>query len=321
MQGNNMKIAPKTVTLLLLLTTTIFALNSKELAVTLDLSSKQQILTQKMTKEAFLIKFNINKQSNIEKLKYSSQLFDKILKGLLEGDRELKLTPIKDADIKKEIQKSLSIWKIQYKEIQNITNETITQNSYNDICNRSDKLLKEMNQLLKLYTLYDTKNNFILANDMKLAGKQKMLLQKMAKSILVINNGIEVEKYKDEFLTSQKLFTKTLKGLLEGDGSLKLRGVEIPQINEQLKVVEELWSKEQKSLENALLGKDTQKAISALDNITTEMNKSVKLYITSLNKKQQRDEFESLIEVHTSLEKMDMKTRELIEKLAQAEVE
>jgi hypothetical protein len=51
------------------------------------------------------------------------------------------------------------------------------------------------------------------------------------------------------------------------------------------------------------------------------MNKSVKLYITSLNKKQQRDEFESLIEVHTSLEKMDMKTRELIEKLAQAEVE
>jgi hypothetical protein len=316
-----MRITIKAITILILLTTTIFALNSKELAIAIDLSGKQRILTQKMTKEAFLIKFDINKKSNIQKLIASSQLFERLLKGLLNGDKELKLIAIKDANIEKQIKKVNTIWEPYYKEIKSVINKTTTKNSYNIICDESDKLLKEMNQVIKLYTLHDKENKFALTNDMNLAGKQRMLLQKMAKSILIAKNGIAVKKYKDEFLSSQKLFTKTLKGLLDGDSSLKLRGVKLPQINKQLRVVEELWVKEQKNFQHILLDKDIKKAINALENITMEMDKSVKLYLTSLNRKQQRDRFESLIEVHTSLEKMDMRTRELIEKLAQAEVE
>jgi hypothetical protein len=316
-----MRIVTKAIVLLLLLTTTIFALNNKELTIIIDLSGKQRMLTQKMTKEAFLIKLGIDKESNIKKLKQSSRLFDKTLKGLLSGDKELKLVALKDSKIDEQLKKVDSIWRPFYAEIKNILNNSSSKKSYITISSKNEELLKEMDRAVELYTLQDKKSGFVLANDMNLAEKQRMLLQKMAKSLVVANNGIEVKKHRDEFLASQKLFDKTLEGLSVGDSSLKLRGTKLPFIKKQLEVVKKLWNSEQKKFKTALAGEGTKEAISALDNITIEMDKSVKLYTASLSRQQQRDEFASLLEIHNSLEKMDKKTKALIEKLAKAEVE
>jgi hypothetical protein len=67
------------------------ALKNKELTIIIDLSGKQRMLTQKMTKEAFLIKLGIDKESNIKKLKQSSRLFDKTLKGFQRVKKSLLL--------------------------------------------------------------------------------------------------------------------------------------------------------------------------------------------------------------------------------------
>ena len=316
-----MKIAMQMLTILLLLTTTIFALSDKELAITIDLSGKQRMLTQKMTKEAFLIKLDINKKSNIKKLTQSSNLFDKTLKGLLGGDKELKLVATKDGKIEEQLKKVVSIWKPFYKEIENIINNKASEKSYTMIYDKNAQLLEEMNKAVELYTLQDKKSDFILANDINLAGKERMILQKMAKSLLISSNGIEVKENKDAFLNSQKLFTKILKGLLEGDNSLKLKGTNLPKIRKQLKIVNQLWSAEQKSFQNILSSKNPHKAIDVLDNISIEMDKAVKLYTASLNRQHQRDEFASLIKIYTSLEKMDSQTKLLLENLAKTEIE
>ncbi|SFV57587.1 Nitric oxide-responding transcriptional regulator Dnr (Crp/Fnr family) [hydrothermal vent metagenome] len=316
-----MRIAIKMLTVLLLLTTTIFALSDKELAITIDLSGKQRMLTQKMAKEAFLIKSNIDKKTNIKKLTQSSKLFDKTLNGLLVGDKELELVALKDDKIEKQLKKVVSIWEPFYKEIKNILNNKSSEKSYTTICDKNSELLKEINLVFKYYILQQKKSNFVLTNDMNLAEKQKILLQKMEKALLISNNGIKTQEHKDEFLNSQKLFTKILKGLLEGNDSLKLRGVNLPEIKKQLRVVEQLWNKEQKNLQNALSNKSPLKAIDALENVSIEMDKSVKLYTASFNRQQQRDEFASLINIHTSLEKMDSETKFLLEKLAKAETE
>jgi hypothetical protein len=315
-----MKIA-KVALLVIALTSTTFALNNKELAVTIDLSGKQRMLTQKMAKEVFLIKSNIDIESNIKKLTQSSQLFDRTLKGLIAGDKGLHLVATKDTKIQKQLNRVVSIWKPFHKEIKDILKGKEYKKSYLALGAKSDELLYEMNRAVELYAQQDKKSNFRLANDMNLAGKQRMLLEKMSKSILIANHGLKSKKYQNDFIKSKELFAKILKGLSKGDSSLKLRGTKLPMINQQLKHIEKLWIAVQNRLQTALKGKSTKKAIVALDNIVVETDKSVKLYTKSLKRTRQRDEFASLIKVHTSFKKMDEKTKLLLERLAKAEVE
>ncbi len=304
---------------LILLSSTIFGLSSKELAITIDLSGKQRMLTQEMVKEAFLIKSNIDKKANIEKLTQSSKLFDKTLKGLINGDKELKLVAIKDEKIQKQLKKISTIWNDFYLNIKDILNKKNNEKQYYNITSKSQELLKEVNYAVELYAMQDKKSNFLLANDMNFAGKQRMLLQKMAKSILLVNNNIDIEKNKKEFIESQKLFTKILNGLSNGDKELKIKGTNLPTITKQLEIIKKSWNSNQTELQTALTTKNTKKVINDLDKLIDKSDKLVKLYTASLNRKKQRDEFTSLIKIHTTLEKMDNKTKLLLKELAKAE--
>ena len=280
--------------LLLILPISIFAFTDKELAVSIDLSGKERMLTQKMTKESFLIHLSFEKEKNIEKLKSSSTLFDKSLKGLMQGDKRLGLVDFKDNEIIAQLKKVESIWIPFYKEIKHIIENKATKKSYNYLESHNMVLLKEMNSAV---TLYGQKKSlkFKLAHDMNLAGKQRMLTQKMAKDLLIINSGLKVKEYKDDFTSTRKLFSKTLKGLSSGDQELKLQGVKLPSIRKQLNKVETLWRDVQPHLDKALRGKEVQQAVKALDNILIEMNSAVSLYTNSLNRSSQKDAFSSLL--------------------------
>ena len=75
-----------------------------------------------------------------------------------------------------------------------------------------------------------------------LAGKQRMLTQKMSKEILLIAKGIDVEANKASLEKTALLFDKTLKGLVNGDADLGLPKTTDPAILEQLGVVSSLWA-------------------------------------------------------------------------------
>jgi hypothetical protein len=314
-----MKITLKIFTTIVISTATLFGLSSKELAVSIDLSGKQRMLTQEMVKEAFLIKSGIDKEANIKNLKKSSQLFDKTLNGLIHGDKELKLVATKDANIQKQLGKISLIWSDFYADIKDILSGMDDDKKYYAISSKSDKLLKEVNRVVELYAKEDKKSRFLLANDMNFAGKERMLLQKMAKSLLIASNNIDKEKNKKEFIESQQLFSKILKGLANGDKDLNLRGTNLPAITEQLESIDKLWSSKQKELQVALDGSNTKGVIDDLDRLLVEADKLVKLYTASLDRAVQRDEFASLIRIHTTLEKMDSKTKLLLKELAKAE--
>ena len=280
--------------LLLILPISIFAFTDKELAVSIDLSGKQRMLTQKMTKESFLIHLSFEKEKNIERLKSSSTLFDKRLKGLMQGDKRLGLVDFKDNEIVTQLKKVESIWIPFYKEIKHIIENKATKKSYKYLESHNMVLLKEMNSAVTLYGQKKS-SNFKLAHDMNLAGKQRMLTQKMAKDLLIINSELKVKEYKNDFTSTRKLFSKTLKGLSSGDQELKLQGVKLPSIRKQLNKVETLWKNVQPNLDKALTGKEVQQTIKALDDILVEMNSAVGLYTNSLNRSSQKDAFSTLL--------------------------
>ena len=274
--------------LITLLTSSLFALSDKELAHSIDLAGKQRMLTQKMTKEALLIRSKIDTQENIQKLKASSSLFDKTLKGLMKGDKSLNLVPIDDAKVQAQLQAIQKLWEPFYKHIQEIINNKANDKSYAYLESNNLKLLKEMNKAVSLYSSQDKSNgSFALANDINLAGKQRMLTQKMAKDLLFINNNFKKKEYLKDFQNSRKLFTKTLEGLYNGNKELHLKGTKLPMIVSKLNIVKELWQKEQPLLDAALKGKKVKEAIAALDKTLVKMNEAVVSYTNSLNRQKQ----------------------------------
>jgi len=290
-----MKKISRLLTLLLLFPISIFAFTDKELAISIEISGKQRMLTQKMTKESFLIKLSVEKDENIKKLKSSSELFDKTLKGLMQGDESLGLIDFKDSEITTQLKKVEKLWIPFSKEIKSVVENKTTKKTYENLENSNIPLLKEMNRAVDIYSQKKS-SDFKLGNDVNLAGKQRMLIQKMAKDLVILNSGLKVKEYEKDFKLARELFTKTLKGLYLGDKSLNLQGVELPKIIKQLKVVEGLWEKEQSNLDKALAGKELQKTLQNLDIILIEMNKAVGLYTHSLNRSSQKDAFAALLD-------------------------
>ncbi len=115
-----------------------------------------------------------------------------------------------------------------------------------------------------------------------LAGKQRMLSQKLAKEALGVSSG----KVKpSELLSTAKLFDKTLRGLLFGDKELGLPKTEEKDIVEQLFKVNDLWGpfyKKIKTIASSPAYAEKQSAIKfILDNnipLLKEMNKAVHMY-------------------------------------------
>jgi len=281
---------------LLLFSSSLFALSDKELATSIDLAGKQRMLIQKITKEALLIHANLDKKDNLNNLKHSSQLFNQTLKGLRDGDKSLNLVAIDKEPIQKQLKIVEDLWKPFYKEIKSILLGKAKESSYEFLEKNNMNLLKEMNRAVELYTVGNSNSSKLkLANDINLAGKQRMLTQRMAKDLLAISNNLDKQKHIEDFKKTRNLFTQTLKGLFNGDKKLNLVGTKLPKIVKQLNVVDKSWKSLQPLLDSALKGKGVEKTISGLDNILVEMNRAVTLYTKSVNRQKQRLQLASIL--------------------------
>ncbi len=263
---------------------------SAEYGVVLNLSGKQRMLTQKMSKEALLIALDVEADKNLTNLEATSSLFDKTLKGLRNGDAELRLPVTSSARILRQLDTIDGIWGGFYPVIKEIiASKQVSKEQVAEIAKNNLPLLKEMNKAVGLYEK-DAKKGGLkaapgLAATINLSGKQRMLTQKMSKEFLLIAYGHDVEGNKLSLLETYSLFERTLKGLLDGDESLGLPGTQSQEIRAQLAVVEGLWGKFKPVVEygsapaNATIPKDkiTELANSNLP-LLKEMNKAVGMY-------------------------------------------
>lgn len=281
---------------LLLFSNLIFATTDRELATTINLAGKQRMLIQKMTKEALLIHANLEKDKSIKELEESSSIFNKTLQGLINGDKSLGLVKIDNQDISKELSSVDKLWKPFYKEIKNILSNRAKESSYEFLEKNNMALLEEMDRAVKLYSsLSRLDGKFKLANDINLAGKERMLTQRLAKDILAIKSGLNKNSHIKDFKESKELFSKILNGLQHGDKDLKLRGTDIPNILNQLRVVDKSWRDIEPILDIALRGKNIEKSIDMLDNLLVEINRAVTLYTKSINRAKQRSRIASIL--------------------------
>ena len=256
----------------------------------LNLSGRQRMLSQKMTKEILLISLDYNKTENLSALENTAKLFDITLTGLRDGSAELGLPPTSSRRILRQIDmKIVPVWNPFFRQVQDIlTAKAVSPEELSVVIDNNIPLLSEMNNCVKLYEKEASKSGVEmdpkLAITINLAGKQRMLTQKMSKEFLLIAKNVQPEANRLNLQETYNLFDRTLKGLMDGDKMLELPGTNDAAIRTQLGKVQSLWdgfaplmtyaAKTKDAVSAEKIGEVAQKNLPLL----SEMNKAVKMY-------------------------------------------
>lgn len=242
-------------------------------AVILNLAGKQRMLTQKMSKEAFAVSQGIMEAGALLKTK---GLFDKTLKGLISGDSSLGLPLAKDKAFINQLQVVTALWEPFKNEITFVAEHSDKINNAVHFINKNNlTLLKEMNVAVGLMAEAGLPTNVI-----NLAGRQRMLAQKMAKEAVELKQNLIKKNILEKTIVT---FDTTLTGLINGDNVLSIALIDDPAIQSQLGKVNKIWEGFKTNLNN-LIG-ESDKITSALNYIKGKniellknMNKGVKIY-------------------------------------------
>ncbi len=192
---------------------------SKILKKRVNLSGRQRMLVQRMTKLALLIESNIDKRDNIKKLEKYAFLYDKTLKAFENGDKDLGCVPTNDKNVKEKIEVVKEAWKPFLDNVKKIIDKKDNDKSaIKYIVDNNEKLLKLSDDLVKAYERSNKTQNFLekaRIHVINIAGRQRMLTQKMTKEKLLAENG--KSEYKDKLHKTIELFDKSLKNLPNGN--------------------------------------------------------------------------------------------------------
>ena len=260
------------------------AATKQEQAVQINLAGKQRMLTQKMSKEVLLVARGIDAEANRKNLAKTAALFEKTLNGLVTGDADLGLPPTTDPAILAQLDVVKGLWKDFKKNVDAVLAGDTSPAVLTAIANQNLPLLKQMNKAVQMYAkAAGSSLSPAMATTINLAGKQRMLTQKMTKELLLVANGVDADANRAALKKTVALFDRTLKGLLDGDAGLGLPGTKDPAIRAQLQVVAKLWQ-EYKPVLDAVDTSDAglKKAARLNLPLLKEMNKAVKMFERSV---------------------------------------
>ena len=241
--------------------------------IVINLAGRQRMLTQKMSKEALLIAKGINSEDNKESLKKTIALFDKTLIGLRDGDKSLRLPKTTNREIVKQIDKVILLWNSFKVNVDRVANGKIEKATLVAIDKENLPLLENMDMVVKMYE-NDTDSNLdpLMAKTINLAGRQRMLTQKMTKELLLIANKLKSNANIESLKSTGELFRETLTNLITNNKE----EMQDPDIAKRLVVVQTLWSEYQKVIANTGTTKEErQKSQKRQDDISQEMTKEL----------------------------------------------
>lgn len=234
----------------------------------INLAGKQRMLTQKMSKEALFAAKGIDADANKANLAKTVALFDKTLNGLINGDESLGLPKTENPEIVGQLKKVAELW--------GPFKASIEKGDLEAISKQNIPVLKNMNAAVQMYAKASgSKLDPEMAQTINVAGKQRMLTQKMTKELLLAANGIDTDANLANAKKTFKLFETTLADLTAKAKDAK--------ISDQLGVVKGIMVEYQPIIEGGDTSEASLKKAEALNmKMLKESNKAVKMYEASI---------------------------------------
>ncbi len=256
----------------MLLLTEVMAQTPEYATNVINLAGKQRMLTQKMSKEALLIIKGIEVEKNRADLKETITLFDKTLHGLRDGDKDLGLPKTKDKEILKDLDQGVRLWHLFEKFLNHVLDGSTDQKTLQAVEMANMPLLKVMDRVVHHYEhLYESSLSPNLAKTINLAGRERMLIQKMTKELLLIANHIQSDAYIKSLQRGGKLFQSKLTELMQESHTIK-----DPQLSQKIQKVQKLWDEYQLTIANTELSHSGAKAFNQKEQkIITQMSQEL----------------------------------------------
>jgi hypothetical protein len=255
---------------------TAVAQTKQQSGTVINLAGKQRMLTQKMSKEALFMAKGIDVDTNKASLTKTAKLFDKTLKGLVAGDADLNLPKTENKDILAQLEVVTKLWTPFKANIDKVVAGKSDKATLEAIAKENLPLLKNMNKAVGMFAKASgSKLDPEMAKTINLAGKQRMLTQKMTKELLLVANGIDADANKANAKKTGELFETTLKGLTD-----KCKNEDIKK---QLGVVAKLWADYKEIVVKADTSDASLKKAEELNMpLLKNMNKAVKMFEASI---------------------------------------
>ena len=211
--------------------------NNEYASIVINLAGKQRMLTQKMSKEALLIIKGIAIKENRKNLKETIALFDKTLYGLRDGNKELNLPQTEEKEIVNALNKEIQLWSMFKIFLDNIVDNKADINTLKAVEIANMPLLKLMNDIVMLYEKkYASTISPNGAKTINLAGRERMLIQKMTKELLLIANNIKSDAYIKSLKSDGQLFQDKLSELIEEKEHIKEQ-----KLRKRVDNIQKLW--------------------------------------------------------------------------------
>ncbi|RME44597.1 MAG: hypothetical protein D6795_17685 [Deltaproteobacteria bacterium] len=261
------------------------AATAKAFGTAINLAGRQRMLTQKMSKEFLLVALGVDVEGNRKNLRQTIDLFDGTLKQLLTGDASAGIPAPPDPAIETQLQKVADLWgKFKPAVAQALSQTKIPREAIDTVERLNLPLLREMNEAVGLYEAASAKAGFkSLGKVVNIAGRQRMLTQKMAKEAFLIALGVHPDKNREMLKKTRDLFENSHRALLAGDAAQGLPPTKDPAIRAQMETVGKLWKEYRQAIDQVLgassVPDDLIRKIAALNpKVLAEMHKAVGMY-------------------------------------------
>ncbi|RME02042.1 MAG: hypothetical protein D6812_06955 [Deltaproteobacteria bacterium] len=261
------------------------AATAKAFGTAINLAGRQRMLTQKMSKEFLLVALGVDVEENRKNLRQTIDLFDGTLKQLLSGDAAAGIPAPPDPSIATQLQKVADLWgKFKPAVAQALSQTKIPREAIDTVERLNLPLLREMNEAVGLYEAASAKAGFkSLGKVVNIAGRQRMLTQKMAKEAFLIALGVHPDENREMLKKTRDLFENSHRALLAGDATQGIPPTKDPAIRTQMETVGKLWKEYRQAIDQVLgassVPKDLIQRIAALNpKVLAEMHKAVGMY-------------------------------------------
>ena len=202
MRNSSMKKWMGIVSVLLLLTSSVWAIEIKDLAQAVNEAGRQRMLTQRMLKDYAMIGIGNTFGNPKEDLKKVTAMFEDHLLGLTAF--------AKDPETKKSLEEQRRLWE----PIKKMLLEPPSKEKAKVLQEKLDTLLKAANTTTGLFAKQTGKKSGEIIN---IAGRQRMLSQRMAALYMLRVWGIDDPKFKEKMDAAMKLFADSLEKLIKSD--------------------------------------------------------------------------------------------------------
>ncbi len=220
--------------------TVIMNERSKKDSLIINIAGKQRMLTQKMSKEIFYIKYK--QSTDFRELNSAIDLFDNNLNDLIHGNSAKGIYPPQNEKIKSKLEEVRSLWVPFKKEVVKIRKAvSYIKSDLEALTGRTTSLLFESDKVVKVMVKNRMSREFI-----DLSGRQRMLSQRMG---LFVERYLRTDNENDylQFIKAKNLYSETI--------NLFINNKNVQALPEVKKVVENTyiyWKKYEKYILNIL---------------------------------------------------------------------